>query len=168
VVADGDRVADLRRVDVLAALPEEALRSLAGRADVLAFVAGEEIVRQGEAGAELYILRRGEVSVHQLRGGELVELARMGPGAFFGEMSLLTGAARSATVRAESDSELLVLDPVALTPLLQAHPDMARRIGEVLVNRQVAQRNPEPELLIEEETARAEPLVERIRSFLRL
>jgi CRP-like cAMP-binding protein len=95
------QVAALRIVGFLE-LPEgKALEQLARLVRHHFYGTGEAIIRQGEPGAELFLVRHGEVVVSLERDGhEEVEVARMGPGDFFGEMSLLTGEPRSATVRA--------------------------------------------------------------------
>ncbi len=71
--------------------------------------AGEDIVRQGETGGAFYVIIKGRVGVVVLRENDRQgsEVAQLGPGNFFGEMSILEGAARMATVRALTDCHLL-------------------------------------------------------------
>jgi CRP/FNR family cyclic AMP-dependent transcriptional regulator len=90
------------------------------------FPAGREIVRQGEDGLSLYIILEGEVTVVRAvsAAGE-VELAHLGPGGFFGEMTLLDGLPRSATVRALTPVRCALLPRWALEDAIRAHPEIA-------------------------------------------
>jgi small-conductance mechanosensitive channel/CRP-like cAMP-binding protein len=129
-------VAALRSVDFLAALPDAVREELARGTRTELFAADEIILRQGETGSEFFILQRGEVSVLAGRvGGSVIEVAKLGPGAFFGEMSLMLGEPRRATIRAATESEVFVLDKTSLQPILAAHPELVERIGTVLAKR---------------------------------
>src|SRR5262245_24432556 len=79
---------------------------------------GTVVMREGDVGTSLYIVVSGEVEVSA--GGRLVQ--RLGPGEWFGEMAIVTGAKRSATVRIALDCRLLVLDDEAFGRLLARHP----------------------------------------------
>ena len=100
------------------------------------YAPGEVIVREGEPGAELFIVERGEVTVtiDEQHGG--LEVARLSDGSFFGEMSLMTGEPRTATVRAATDTWLLVVGKQAFAELLDEAPELAERISNVLATRQ--------------------------------
>lgn len=91
-------------------LTEQERVSVSAQLDRVRVSAGETIVRQGDKSDRFYIVTEGEVEV--VRGGEGAEqsVARLGPGQFFGEMGLLTGKPRIATVRATKDTELMSLD----------------------------------------------------------
>jgi small-conductance mechanosensitive channel/CRP-like cAMP-binding protein len=126
----------LRQVDVFAVLPEECVRQVAGRARELLFGRGEVIIRQGEPGQSLYLIQSGEVVVTAAANGQRpIEINRLGPAAFFGEMSLLTGATRAATVTARTECRLLEVDKAAFESVLRAHPELAEEIGRVLGER---------------------------------
>jgi CRP-like cAMP-binding protein len=165
---DADATAVAERVDVLRRVPIFDVLSEASRARVAAmsterlFTAGEEIVRQGDAGQELFVVVKGSVAVQV--GGQ--EVARLGPGGFFGEMSLLTGEPRSATVVAVDDVRAIAVAPDALRPDLEEDGDVVHRLGAVLAERQVAleevaqQRRAPQEM--EERTGK---LLARIRAF---
>lgn len=129
----------LRCVDFIAALPPEALASLIERSRFQRYSNGEVVIRQGDAGDELFIVDRGQVAISRSAGnGDDVELARLGPGEFFGEMSLTTGERRTATVRTQSECELLVVDKAALHEVLERSPELAQTISEIVALRQVA------------------------------
>jgi small-conductance mechanosensitive channel/CRP-like cAMP-binding protein len=171
--AEGEeRVRLLRRVDFLAVLPETAIRELAALTETRMFGSGESILQQGEAGDELFVVVSGHVSIVVGRpGGSFAEISRLGPGQFFGEMSLMTGDKRSASVRAVTETELLVVGKDAFSEILTHAPDLAEKIAEVLTHRQVQldehlaerARKAKPE-----QDAEAVALVERVRQFFHL
>jgi small-conductance mechanosensitive channel/CRP-like cAMP-binding protein len=127
----------LRSVDFLGAIDQPQLERLATRARLAPFPEGAVVVRQGDSGDSLYVVVSGRVQVLTVsrEGGPEWALATLRPGDYFGEMSLLTGAPRSATVRALEDAELLVLDREALRPLLVGDPAAAERLSETLAKR---------------------------------
>lgn len=86
----------------------------------------ELLIREGEPGRELYLVREGSMIVSKAVTGRVEQvLDRMGPGEIFGEMSLFDEAPRSATVQAETDSLLLALDREQLRQLMEARPHAA-------------------------------------------
>jgi small-conductance mechanosensitive channel/CRP-like cAMP-binding protein len=136
-----DRLRALQRVDICRLLPPEQQRQLAVAAELRPYAPGELVIRQGDEGHELFIVLRGEVVVSiDERGhtpkGDSVEVARLGPGSFFGEMSLLTGEPRTANVRTLLEAELLVVGKAAVAKILDASPELAERISETLEMRQ--------------------------------
>jgi hypothetical protein len=92
-------------VEILASLSGSQRGQLASMSRLLLYGGGEVIAHEGDDGASMFVLRRGEAAVTV--AGTEGELARLTEGAFFGEMSLLTGDRRSATVTAITDCELL-------------------------------------------------------------
>lgn len=126
----------LAEVDFLRPLDDEARRTLARRMRILNFGIGETIVRQGEHGETFYLVGSGEVAV-RLRGRDSVErrVASLGPGKFFGEMSLLTGEPRSATVVAVQDAVLLAIDRDGFREALLSNPDVASQLAGILSSR---------------------------------
>jgi len=98
-------------------LSGDELSFLADRARLRVFAPGETAVRQGEPGASLYFVLQGTMVVDV--DGEAV--AELGQGRMFGEMSLLTGAARSATVRAVSEARLAEVLKEDLSQALERH-----------------------------------------------
>lgn len=165
-----ERLATLQRVDFLRTLPESILHRLASTAVRRLYARGEILINQGEQGDSLFILRRGEVSVLVGRdGGSTAEVARLQEGAFFGEMSLMTGERRSATVRAVTDCEVLVVGKAELRPILDESPSLVESIGAVLAERA---EHLEDSLAAREQAASArgnaapkEALLRRIRRF---
>lgn len=91
----------------LSALPAKAQRDLVRAFELARAHVDEAIIREGTKGDDLYFVKKGSVVVTVTRDGQTVELGRMGKHAFFGEMSFITGAPRSASVVATTPTELL-------------------------------------------------------------
>lgn len=121
-----DHVAFLRTVAVFKDLAEPHLVALALRLRERPLKRGEVLFRDGDQGQELFLVREGTVVVSKPVLGRVEQvLARMGPGEFFGEMSLFDQAPRSATVQAETDALLLSLDRESLYQLVETSPRAA-------------------------------------------
>jgi len=102
--------------------------------------AGAVIIRQGDAADRFYVVTRGHVEVvnHHPRGDDIT-LAWLGPGEYFGEMGLLQGVPRTATVRAGAENvELLSLDRDAFDELIRSAPETGADIGAVMTARLAA------------------------------
>jgi CRP-like cAMP-binding protein len=97
------------------------------------FPAGAMVLEEGGAGDSLYFIKKGEVEVFtsDLRG-EALPLARLREGDFFGEISLITGRPRTASVRVRQPVELLQLSKADFDRILQAHPEMLSVLEESL------------------------------------
>ncbi len=122
----------LAGLDIFAALDEAQRAALAsGRERV--YADREVIVRQGDPGRSMFVILDGEVRVTLDPGHH--EVARLARGAYFGEMSLLTGDARSATVSALGDCAVLEIADRDLRPLAEAAPALVERLGEVALAR---------------------------------
>ena len=109
-------------VPVLTRLPEDARAALAATARELLYAEGETIVREGEPGSSMFVVLSGRVAVTV--GGGQREVATTEAGGYFGEMSLLTGEPRSATVVARSDCALLELNADAFRVYFQDRPEV--------------------------------------------
>jgi small-conductance mechanosensitive channel/CRP-like cAMP-binding protein len=132
-------VGTLRQVELFEMLSSAELHALAEHVQVQLYGRGEQLARQGEPGETFFIIRRGRVriDVDDLLGDDIaaVTVNRLGPGDFFGEMSLLTGAPRGASVIAEEDTEVLVVTQADIAPLLKHNPALPERLGAVLARR---------------------------------
>jgi len=96
------------------------------------------VVRQGEMGDSLFIVHEGLLKVTIETDNGVTEVGRIRPGQFFGEMSLMTGAPRSATVTPMVDSKGYEISREALAPVLRDRPEVATLMSEVLAERQIA------------------------------
>jgi small-conductance mechanosensitive channel/CRP-like cAMP-binding protein len=131
------RESALGAVDFIRPLPPDARALLADRATLRAYGPGEAIVRKGAPSRELFVIERGAVGIEVARdGGGVAEVAQLGVGQSFGEMGLLTGEARSATVRAKTLCHLIVVDHDAFHDVLASHPEVVDRLGVLLAARQ--------------------------------
>lgn len=119
--------AAIASVPVLAPLGAEAHLALAAKARARLYANGEVIVREGDAGRSMFLVRRGQVAV--TIGPNRQEVAVTSAGGFFGEMSLLTGAPRSATVIAREDSELLEIDADTFSAFVRNQPEVIDEIA---------------------------------------
>jgi len=127
----------LDQVDLLAGLSPADRKNLAAAAAERHYAAGERIARQGEAGAEFFLVASGEVRVTvRQEDGRAINLGTYSAGYFFGEMSLLTGEPRLATVTALADTEVLVLDKEEFQEFLAARPKVAGKLSRAIEKRQ--------------------------------
>lgn len=133
------RVDALAHVEVFGPLSDAEREQIADGLVYAPFTRGEVITRQGAEAHWLYLVGKGEVSVRvSVDGGDEREVATMGDGEVFGEMSLLTGEPRAASVYAVSDVECWRLDRDAFRKVLQERPDVATPIAALLAERRVS------------------------------
>ncbi|APW37030.1 hypothetical protein RD110_07300 [Rhodoferax koreense] len=139
------RLAAIRGIALFANLPESEQQILADHLVHAPFVAGSVITRQGAVAHWLYLVIHGEADVvveggnghHGAPAGRTV-VARLRDGEFFGEMGLLTGEPRSATVLAVTDVECYRLDKQGFGQVLAARPELAGEISTLLAQRRAA------------------------------
>jgi small-conductance mechanosensitive channel/CRP-like cAMP-binding protein len=133
----GRRETVLRSVPLFRDLPGDAMLRLAGASRIERYMAGETIIRQGDEGSELFVVVSGEAAVSARGAGDQdAHLQTLGPGAFFGEMSLLAGDRRAATVRAAGDCELVVIGKPAMAAVFQHQPEFIQEIIKIVAARQ--------------------------------
>ena len=109
----------LAQVPLFAGMPPRFLKRLADKMDEQRFMEGATIVRQGEPGDIFYVLVEGEAKVKDANGRTL---SRLIPGDFFGEISLMDGGPRTATVVADTNLTALALSRKNFSALLQSEP----------------------------------------------
>jgi CRP-like cAMP-binding protein len=117
-------------------------RTIARHAQIAALPAGVELVREGEPGDALFVILDGTAVVRQ----DGVELSRVGPGAYFGELAILDGEPRSATVVADTDVRVAVIGIRMFRTLLREFSDLAEQLliglaGELREARKVQERS---------------------------
>jgi CRP/FNR family transcriptional regulator, cyclic AMP receptor protein len=134
VPSPAERLVFLREVRLFKDIGEPELTALGESLRERPLRRGQVLFREGELGEEMFIVVRGSIVVSK-PVKERVEqvLARMGPGDFFGEMSLFDRAPRSATIQADSDATLLALDREALRRLTEVSPRAAAAFFHALV-----------------------------------
>jgi diguanylate cyclase (GGDEF)-like protein len=122
----------LARVPLFHQLGPEDLARIASMTRSETYVANQDIVRIGDAGHSLYVIIEGNVVVLFPSRSNDVELARLGPGEFFGEMAILNAKPRSATVRAMGDVRVLVLEKEDFSRELEKAPELALKLLSAL------------------------------------
>ncbi len=131
----------LRKVPFFQAFAEAEFTAVAQQMKAHTIAENAEVIHQDEPGDSLYLIARGVVRVQrQEADGTQHQLATLMAGDFFGEMALLRGERRSATVRAVTPSSLYELKREALDRVMAAHPDVRRALEEVMAQRS-AQEN---------------------------
>ncbi len=161
---------DLRTAEILDVLNDMELAVLVERVHARLYGVGDLLVRQGDPGETLFILRSGRVRVDvRNKNSATITVNRLGPGECFGEMALMTGEPRGASVIAEEDTEVLVVSKDDLAPLLRNNAKLPERLGEMLnlrreMNRLALERQQADELP-NDETISYPKLVDRIRQF---
>lgn len=159
----------LASVDLFAGLSEGDRHHLASSLVYAPFTKGEALTKQGAKAHWLYVITKGECSVRVAAKGGEKEVAKLSAGQVFGEMSLLTGAERSATVIALTDVECWRLDREVFKELLDRRPQIAGEVAEILAARQVGLEAARNELDESSRTSlmaeRKQDIVDKIRNF---
>lgn len=157
----------LAGVDLFQTLSAPELDRLVQGAALKIYAAGERLFSQGDSGDSFYIIRDGRVSVSMAgQDGRSDVVAHLGEGAFFGEMSLLTGEPRSGTITAESDVEVVCVSKQDFAGLMLADAGLAGKLASVLEARLAASRE---RVSVAENAARSLPsqsaLLARMKRF---
>ena len=132
--AIGVSVTTLAGVPLLAGADAEALETLAADAHPLRALAGDWVMREGDDADDLYVVLRGRLRVIADADGEERTLRVLGPGAAIGELALLTGAPRSASVQAVRDTTLLQLSRERFVELMERDPRFAAAVARELAS----------------------------------
>jgi small-conductance mechanosensitive channel len=125
----------LHQVPLFAPLADEEIERLAKASSTRVYAPGEAIVRRGQEGNSMFVVTRGAVNVQIPEGDGFRTINRLTANDFFGEMSLLTGQPRTATVIAEEETEVLQIKKTALKPLFAANPDLMTAICVIIEER---------------------------------
>ena len=122
------RPEELRRAELLQALPDAALGDLAGQARRRRFRAGQVVFNEGDNGTSLHVVRRGHLKVVRPTHDDTLVLDRVEPGQAFGELAVLNSAPRTASVIAIEDCETLEIRKVDFDRVLEEHPEAGRHM----------------------------------------
>jgi small-conductance mechanosensitive channel len=125
----------VRRTVLFAMLPPEQQQVLAEHLVHAPFVQGDTLTKQGAVAHWLYLILRGQAQVQVEDGGVVTPVSMLSDGDFFGEMGMLTGAPRSATVVAVTDVDCYRLDKVGFAQVLATRPEMVGDISTILAKR---------------------------------
>lgn len=132
-----ERVALLSRIDLFSMLERDELEKIASSIERREFRIGEALFHQGDVGDSLFIVTEGllDVAVTMNDGGPAQRVARIPAGEFVGEMSLLTGEPRSATVSAATSCVTYEIKGQTVHELLDRRPQIAGKISRVIADR---------------------------------
>ncbi len=136
----------LSNVPIFAPLSDEETQKLAAASVVRVFAPDESIVRQGQKGNSMFVIHRGAVKVQIKEEGVSKTLRTLREGDFFGEMALLTGEPRTATVIAEEETEVLEINNQCLKPILEENSELVESLGKIIEERRVSLDNLETEI----------------------
>lgn len=159
-------VESLKAAEIFSTLAEGQLQDVSQQARTVVYGAGERIVREGDEGSSMFVLCRGDAAVRL--AGSQDELARLRAGDFFGEMSLLTGAPRSATVVAVSDCELLEITAEGFRQIVLHAPTIIDRVVDTMTSRRDELDRQRASIPSEVPPESAPTFLARVRRFLRL
>jgi CRP-like cAMP-binding protein len=137
-LADMDRrftESHLRGLKLLAGLSTGQLEDVSRKLKPVRFRQGEVIVQENTPGDEMFFIESGRVRVVRKEGSQRFVLAQLGAGDLFGEMALLTGNPRSASVMAESEVDLWSLSQADFDDLVTAYPNLALALSRLLSER---------------------------------
>jgi len=126
----------LKNHPLFSAIPESDLPSVASWFNIREFVEGEIVIKEGDEGKALYIVRTGEFMVFKkLTKGKAVKLAVLGPGDIFGEISILTDGKTTASVKAIKNSTVMCLERSKFKELVMLYPVVLDGVSEIMEKR---------------------------------
>lgn len=164
-----ERDAILSRVELFESLETVELRQLAAALVERECKAGQQVVKQGEAGASLFVIVDGLLEVKVESHGQSKVVGRVGPGEFFGEISMLTGSPRGATVIALTDATLYEISHDVISPILKNRPAVAEAISQSVAIRRTrnskAMEHVDPVKQATEERSFTDDLLRKMRGF---
>ncbi|NTX36640.1 cyclic nucleotide-binding domain-containing protein [Myxococcus sp. CA033] len=136
VLTDAPSLDALPTIPLFSDLPRDAFIELFERCPLRRFSLGERILDQGSHGDAFYVICEGQVRVFRTESGRRVDLAALEGGAFFGEMAILSGAPRTASVEAGTeDTQLLEISAPVLASLSRSHPQVAAALKKFVRQR---------------------------------
>src|ERR1051326_1870241 len=128
----------LRGEPLFECLSDEQLDHLIKQARLNIFGRGEPVIEEGSPGDSMFVLLRGEANVLVSKNGSTIRVATLNSGDCFGEMSLLTGEPRSATVRADRDCYVMEIGKPTMAEVLRDAPECLVQLSELLAQRKMS------------------------------
>jgi small-conductance mechanosensitive channel len=125
----------LSNVPIFAPLSDEETQKLSESSRVRVFAPDEPIVRQGQQGKSMFVVHKGSVKVQIKEESQTKVLNTLREGDFFGEMGLLTGEPRTATVIAQEETQVLEIDNLSLKPILEENPELVESFSRIVEER---------------------------------
>ena len=164
------RAALLGRIELFRGFPADERAGIEEAMRERLFGRGASVVRQGEPGSSVFVLAEGALDVVREQDGAETFLRRLVPGDIFGEMSLLTGQPRTATVRAATDAVVFEVAKEHLDPVLRRRPELAEGLAAMVAARLAAnaERDRASEGRALPELPERDDLLRRIKAFFHL
>jgi small-conductance mechanosensitive channel/CRP-like cAMP-binding protein len=153
----------LSDVEIFEPLSDEETQKLAESCEAKIFSPNEPIVRKGQDGSSMFVVHRGAVNLQVIENGFSKTVATLREGDYFGEMALLTGQPRSATVVASGETEVLEIKHDALKPLFEKNPYLIEEFTKMIASRRELLNTERPET--DEHDESKEGLFASIRKF---
>ncbi len=167
-VARAAAAAALRTNAIFSFLTPEQVDELVQRSPVVLFAQAEPLVEQGDEGSSMFLLVRGRVEVRVTRDGVTKVVTQLGPGDCLGEISMLTGEKRTATVAASDEVEAVEITHNAFSTFIRHNPEVLNRLGELLAKRQQANVQPAPGAAPLPPPESRDNIVRRLKAFFEL
>jgi CRP-like cAMP-binding protein len=128
----------LQNIPLFHTLRDTELREIAAGSCRFAYGPPECIIQENDTGSSLFIVESGLLDVYAQQSDQSsLKMAEIGPGSVFGEMALLTGEPRSATIRAASEVSVYEISKSTLQPVLQNRPELIEELSMLLATRQL-------------------------------
>jgi small-conductance mechanosensitive channel/CRP-like cAMP-binding protein len=127
----------LRDEPIFQCLSDQQLDNLVRQSDLNHFGRGERVIEEGAEGDSMFVLLRGAAQVSVSKNGSAIPVAKLSSGDCFGEMSLLTGERRSATVRAERDCYVMEISKPVMANVIRESPNCLAQLSEILARRKM-------------------------------
>ena len=127
----------LRGERLFECLSEDQLNQMVNQARLKLFGRGEPVIEEGAAGDSMFVMLRGAANVFVSKNGSKIQVAKLRAGDCFGEMSLLTGEPRSATVRADADCYVMEIGKPEMAEVLSGAPTCMEQLSQLLAQRKM-------------------------------